>query len=228
MEPLRHWNKLKTPPPTALKSIQAGRLKGKTDINPQWRYQAMTEAFGPAGMGWKYTIERLWTEPGTEGQVCAFALVQVQVKEGEAWSEAVPGIGGSMLIEKETKGLHTSDEAFKMAVTDALSVALKMFGVGADIYLGMNDSKYGKAPKEEPRQEHVPQAGTVARQLHDELMSRYFGQTWEANAKLKEVSGFTDKDGNERFLTLQDLCHPKVSDKWVSGALRKLTETKAA
>ena len=43
----------------------------------------------------------------------------------------------------EKSGPHVSDEAFKMALTDALSVALKMIGVAADIYLGLFDgSKY--------------------------------------------------------------------------------------
>jgi len=132
------WESLSRPPKEALKPIAAGRLKGKTDINPQWRYKAMTEAFGPCGVGWKYEIERLWTEPGTDGQVFAFAKVNLytMVKEKDFWSDAIPGIGGSMLIEKESKGLHSSDEAFKMAVTDALSVAMKMLGVAAEIYLG--------------------------------------------------------------------------------------------
>jgi hypothetical protein len=48
-----------------------------------------------------------------------------------------------MLIVQESAGLHTSDEAYKMATTDALSVAMKQLGVAADIYLGHNnESKY--------------------------------------------------------------------------------------
>lgn len=142
---MQYWNKLHTPPPTALKAIEAGRLKGKSDINPQWRYQAMTETFGPCGIGWRYEIAKLWTEPATEGQVFAFAQVNVYVRHDGEWSTPVPGVGGSMLIEKERAGLHDSDEGFKMAVTDALSVALKMFGVAAEVYLGNYDgSKYRK------------------------------------------------------------------------------------
>lgn len=153
MNNLETWNKFNKPPLTALKTIGAGRLKGKSDINPQWRLQAMTEAFGPCGIGWKYTIDKLWTEAGTEGQVCAFAMVSVYIpatttKDG--WADPVPGIGGSMLITKEKAGLYTSDEAYKMAVTDALSVAFKALGVAAEIYLGNFDgSKYLNQPKED-------------------------------------------------------------------------------
>ena len=141
------WDALRQPPKEALKPIQAGRLKGKTDINPQWRYEAMTDQFGPCGIGWKYEIKRLWTEPGPEGQVFAFAEVLVYFKKDgtggpipdDVWSDPVPGIGGSMMVIKEKAGLHANDEGYKMAITDALSVALKMLGVAADIYQGRWD-----------------------------------------------------------------------------------------
>ena len=147
------WDALKRPPTGALREIRGGRLNGKTDINPQWRMQAMTEQFGPVGDGWRYTIDRLWLEPATEGQVAAFAQVSLYFRwpEGE-WCDPIPGIGGSMFIEQERGGLHTSDEAFKMAVTDALSVAMKALGVAADIYAGLWDgSKYRDMPANAPQ-----------------------------------------------------------------------------
>ena len=150
MNNLEIWNKFNKPPLTALKKISGGRMNNKTDINPVWRMQVMTETFGPCGVGWRYTIDKLWLEPGTEEQVCAFALVTVFVKQGGGWSEPIPGIGGSMLVEKTKSGPYTSDEAYKMAVTDALSVAFKSLGVAAEIYLGNFDgSKYLNQPKEE-------------------------------------------------------------------------------
>lgn len=152
MENKRIWDQLRTPPKKALKAITGGRLKGMTDIKPQWRYDALTEVFGPCGEGWNYTIEKLWTQGGEEGQVFAFAQVQFKYKEREEWSESIPGIGGSMLIEKDKWGLHHNDEAFKMAVTDALSVAVKMIGVGSDIYMGNTKGDGGKysKPSNEP------------------------------------------------------------------------------
>lgn len=149
MDNLKLWNAVKRPPASALKEIKGGRLSGMTDIKPQWRYQAMTELFGPCGTGWSYTIERLWTEPGCDGQVMAFAQVFVQyIKVDGTASAPIPGVGGSMLVTKEKAGLHTSDEGFKMAITDALSTALKVLGVGADIYSGMWDgTKYKEEVK---------------------------------------------------------------------------------
>jgi hypothetical protein len=152
MEKMKLWSAVCQPPKSALKEISAGRLRGKTDINPQWRYKAMTEQFGPCGIGWKYEISRLWTEPGPQEQVFAFAEIKLFLRDADAWSEPIPGIGGSMLVEMESKGLHASDEGYKMAVTDALSVAMKMIGVAGDIYAGLwNGSKYIKdAPPATP------------------------------------------------------------------------------
>lgn len=145
------YEKMRRPPETALREIKGGRMNGKTDINPQWRYEVMDSTFGACGIGWKYEIVKLWTEPAPGGQVMAFSEIKVYTNIGDGWSAPIPGIGGSMLIEQEAKGLHVSDEGFKMATTDALSVALKMLGVAADVYSGLtNGSKYKDVPKPEP------------------------------------------------------------------------------
>ena len=136
------WNKVCRPPEDALKKITGGRLSGMTDISPQWRYKIMTEVFGPCGSGWKYEIVKFWShEAGDE--TLAFCQVNLYYRKDGEWSEAVPGIGGSMLTAIEKRGAYHSDECYKMALTDALSVAMKTLGVAADIYSGMWDgSKY--------------------------------------------------------------------------------------
>lgn len=143
-ENMTNWRKMCKPPADALKKIPAGRLKGKSDINPQWRYEVMTEVYGPCGVGWKLEINKLWREQGSHDQVMCFADVSVYTKEKEVWSGAIPGIGGSMLVTKESAGLHTMDEGYKMAVTDGLGTAMKLLGVAADVYRGQMDTKYSK------------------------------------------------------------------------------------
>lgn len=136
------YNAVRTPPPTALKQISGGRLKGMTDINPMWRIKTMTEQFGPCGEGWKYTIDRIWLEHGANGEIAAFALISLYYRiEGE-WSEPIPGIGGSGFVNKETGGMYTDDECYKKALTDALSVACKALGVAADVYWQADKTKY--------------------------------------------------------------------------------------
>ena len=149
MEAIEIYKKLSQPPKGALREIKAGDLKGKTDINPQWRYEAMTETFGLVGLGWKYEIQKLWTEPGANGETLAFAQVAVFVRDPDTkeWSDPIVGIGGSKLINKFSAGPKSNDEGYKMAVTDAFSTSLKMIGVAADIYAGRWDgSKYNEEP----------------------------------------------------------------------------------
>lgn len=149
------YESLARPPKDALREIQAGKLKGKTDINPQWRYKAMTEKFGLVGIGWKYEVQKLWTEAGAGNEKLAFAQVAVFVKDGDAWSEPIVGIGGSKLVQFEKGAAVSNDEGYKMAVTDAFSTALKMIGVAADIYADKWDgSKY----KDEPQTPPLPQS----------------------------------------------------------------------
>lgn len=140
---MAYWQKMARPPASTLKTIKGGRLNGMTDIKPQWRYQVMTETFGPIGIGWRFDIVKAWTSDGPDGQVAQFAEVHLYVRHNGEWSDAIPGIGGSMLVAKERSGPHMSDEAVKMAVTDALGSCMKMLGVAADIYMGQWDgSKY--------------------------------------------------------------------------------------
>lgn len=127
------YNKLKVVPSEAIKPIQNGRLKGKSDINPMWRIKTMTEHFGVCGIGWKYVITKQWTETyGTETK--AYCNIELFVKVDGQWSDAIQGTGGSSEVTMERNGSYVSDECYKMALTDALSVAMKALGVGADIY----------------------------------------------------------------------------------------------
>ena len=156
-EAIKIYESLSRPPKDALRQIEAGKLKGKTDINPQWRYKAMTEKFGLVGCGWKYEVQKLWTEQGAGSEKLAFAQVAVFVKDGDKWSEPIVGIGGSRLVQLEKGAAVSNDEGYKMAVTDAFSTALKMLGVAADIYAGRWDgSKYKESLP--PQVEAVKQA----------------------------------------------------------------------
>ena len=144
-----YYDKLKTVPQTALKTIQAGRLKGKSDINPQWKYERMTEVFGPCGIGWKYIPISDKQVPCADGQIMLFVEIALYIKEKDVWSEAIPGFGGDFIVKKENSGLYYNDEAYKMATTDALGYAMKMIGLAADVYRGLaNDSKYGREPQQ--------------------------------------------------------------------------------
>lgn len=177
MSNLDNWERMRKPPKDALKSIRGGRLTGMTDINPQWRYQIMTEVYGPCGEGWDYAIDKLWLEPGVNGTIAAFAQITLRIYSEEltplgqtSRTQNIPGIGGSMFIAEEKNGLRVNDEAYKMAVTDALSVAMKMLGVGADIYMGRYDgSKYAE---EKPLKAPILPSDGIAEDLGSKNVDR--------------------------------------------------------
>lgn len=155
MDNLKIYEAARAVPPEAQKSIQAGRLKGMTDINPVWRVKKLTELFGPCGVGWWYEIKdkQLIDDPAT-GQTAAFVdiLLYYVDPESGAVSHAIPGTGGSSFVAKEKNGPYMSDECYKMALTDAISVAAKALGVGADVYWSRGATKYSEPAPKQPEE----------------------------------------------------------------------------
>lgn len=143
MEKMDIYNRVRSVPDEAKKAISAGRLKGMTDINPMWRIKKLTEEFGPCGIGWWTKITDRWTETIGD-ETCAFVDLELYIKVGDEWSKPITGSGGSKLATKERSGVYVSDECYKMAETDALSVACKKLGIGADVYFSADRTKYSQ------------------------------------------------------------------------------------
>lgn len=143
MDNLEIYRSVQAVPENAQKKIAAGRLKGFTDINPMWRILKLTEMFGPCGTGWKVEIVNQSIADGANGLKTAHVVINLFVRtEDGGWSEAIPGVGGASYVSQEHSGLYVSDECFKMAFTDAISVACKMLGFGADVYWSSGRTKY--------------------------------------------------------------------------------------
>lgn len=182
-------------PADALKEIKAGRLRGMSDVNPMWRMKRMTEIFGPCGIGWKYTIDRQWVEVYGEEVKC-FCNVSLYVRDPETkeWSDAIPGNGGSAIVSKEKGGSYVNDEGYKMALTDALSIAMKPLGIGGNIWYGPkakghNESKYehyttDAAAQPQPQQQPQTVAGVFTgaqlQQAIDEMKAATTNEQFQA------------------------------------------------
>lgn len=161
---VRHWLKLcKTDPNHTKPFRKAGGFSG-TDISPAYRIQRLTEEFGPCGQGWGYAIHERWRETfpvkrknakgDYESTDKDFVFVQLSLwwTDGEDRYETGPQIGGTECTE-------APDEAYKMAVTDALGKCALLLGVAADVYLGFFDgSKYQRQHNrdEAPRPQQAP------------------------------------------------------------------------
>lgn len=141
------WEKLgKTDPAHTKGFTRGGGFKG-TAIKPMWSYKRMTEEFGPCGTGWGIGQPSFQVVPGPEGEVLVFCTASIWYGEEK---HTVYGVGGDKAVGKNKYGLQTDDEAFKKAFTDAITNALKMIGVGADVHMGMfDDSKYVNTLRQE-------------------------------------------------------------------------------
>lgn len=143
-ENTKYWDILGRTDPAHTKSFKrAGGFSG-TAIKPMWAYRRMTEEFGPAGKGWG--VEKPTFETVTAGdEILVYCTVEAWWKETEDGDRHhVFGVGGDRVLTKRSNGnLFQDDEAFKKAFTDALTNALKLIGVGADVHMGMfDDNKY--------------------------------------------------------------------------------------
>ena len=147
------YERVRGVPAEAKKAIEAGRLKGKSDINPMWRIKKLTEVFGPVGFGWYTEVVKSWTEVDENSDVAVFVDINLYVQKDGQWSKPIYGNGGNKLISHERKyenGVpvvvpYLDDDAYKKAYTDAISVAAKALGVGADVYFEKDVTKYDVA-----------------------------------------------------------------------------------
>ena len=202
MNNLELYDKFRKVPETAKKNISGGRLQGMTDINPMWRIKTLTEEFGVCGFGWYYEIVDQWLETAmAKDEITANVKINLYVKQGDEWSKPIVGIGGSMLVANEKKGLYVNDECYKMALTDAISVACKSLGIGADVYWNKDNTKYNDSKKE--NQEATLKAKTLT---YREKLIIYLSESGLSFAEVAKDYGLNGKTTEERFKeVLEDL-----------------------
>ena len=193
------------PPDDALKLIDFGKLKGKSDINPQWRYETLTEQFGLCGTGWKFEITDVTQVPVVQtGELMVYLTVNLYVKDGDAWGAAIPGVGGDFVIVKDKNGYHGNDEAYKMALTDALGNAAKMVGVAANIYRGLMETKYERrqsAPAQPKAQAKAQPKAQGGRNEHLKMIADRAKQVGIAPSDVTAIIKFKFKKDSSKDLT---------------------------
>ncbi|EGK03294.1 hypothetical protein [Dysgonomonas mossii] len=195
MENLDLYNKVREVPKEAQKPFNNGRFSG-TDINPMWRIKKLTEEFGICGFGWYYEITDKWLEKGQDDIVAAFVNINLFIKIGEEWSKPIQGTGGNTFVSKNKNGYQVSDECYKMALTDAISVAAKALGVGADIYFSNDRTKYDTPKDTEPKQD------PKATQKTDEPSDIIFEMINKADSQesLKDIwTSYPNYQRNQKF-----------------------------
>lgn len=162
MNNMQIYDAARAVPQEAQKAFDNGSFKG-TDINPMWRIKKLTELFGPCGIGWYYEVVSERSETHHD-QTMAIVDLNLYIKVDGEWSKPIFGTGGNLLVRPTKSGPRASDEGYKMALTDALSVACKALGIGADIYFSKDRTKYtdcAEAPKAAPQE--APERPTNAK-----------------------------------------------------------------
>lgn len=161
---LRYYAYSRSVPKEAQKDFNNGTFSG-TDINPMWRIKTLTEMFGPAGVGWYTEVLSERQEQITEDTTICIVDLNLYIKVDGEWSKPIFGTGGNTLKTKTSKGyIKTTDEGYKMAYTDALGVACKALGIGAEIYWSRDKTKYDNYFTSEQPDENLQKAVELRKQ----------------------------------------------------------------
>lgn len=187
------WDRLgKTDPKHTSKFKRSGGFSG-TAIKPIWSIRSMTEEFGPCGSGWGINEPSFQVVPSTD-ETLVFCTVSIWHGQRE---NVVYGVGGDKVVAKFSSGIRSDDEAFKKAFTDAVTNAMKMIGVGADVHMGLfDDSKYVASLRENP---HVTKPSDIMPEVeYDDN-----GQPLD-NIPVVEGRALPKKDSNQAYKNLQN------------------------
>lgn len=148
------WDKLgKTDPKHTKAFSRAGGFKG-TAIKPMWAYRRMTEEYGACGIGWGINEPTFQVVP-SDGEILVYCTASIWHGKRD---QVVYGVGGDKVASKRRDGAtFCDDEAFKKSFTDAITNALKLIGVGADVHMGLfDDVKYVAEMEHEFAESAVP------------------------------------------------------------------------
>ena len=155
---MRFYGKVQDTPKEAQRPYNNGRFSG-TDINPMWRIKKLTEVFGPVGFGWwTQNVKYNFVEAVETKETAVFCELELIVVDPDTNEESKPiyGVGGNTFVAQRKSGPQSSDEAMKMAYTDALSIACKALGFSHDIYFQADKTKYTVADvSNEPSEENI-------------------------------------------------------------------------
>jgi len=156
MNNLDLWDRVSKTNPDHTK--KAGRF---TAIDAYQQIRTATAEFGPVGEGWGWQVQ-------SEQVIDGHAIVRIRF-----WWMQGDGDGHAGSYEEYGTAIisRMKDEAFKSALTDAITKALSRLGFNADVFLGKFDSnKYVEERKREIKKEETVNAYEVHKTLFDQVM----------------------------------------------------------
>ena len=202
-ENMKLWDSLKETNTKWTKPAQ----NNLTSVNGQYCMMRATEAFGPCGIGWGYTIteERYDEGPEINHETSSYRPITHTLKikfwyklNGEKGE--IEHFGHTPFIMKSKRGPYQDDEAPKKSLTDAIKKCLSMIGVAADIHLGQFDDinyKNEMLLKEELEREKEAEEkeALIKKGLAETIAS--CKETIEASTTIPAINGIYKHDCSE-------------------------------
>lgn len=140
MSNLELWESVEKTNPNQTKKVTFGRAI--TAIDPYHQIKNATNKFGPVGVGWGWSVERVEYLPTNELGLLIRMWHTEKTNTFDQWGQA------SLYIDKAEKKKDT--DCFKKATTDGVTKCLSLIGFNADVFLGkFEDNKYVQELNEE-------------------------------------------------------------------------------
>lgn len=155
-ENMRIWGAVEKTDPAATKAATVSGQK-ITSISGQHMVKRATEIFGPAGLGWGWTVlEERFDQGGQirndKGELLGHEVghtVRIRLwYERDGKRGEVEQYGCTPFAYRSKWGVSTDTEAPKKSLTDAIKKGLAMLGFSADIFLGLFDDRDYVAERE--------------------------------------------------------------------------------
>jgi hypothetical protein len=172
------WHRVEETDPSHTREVTIGRKL--TAIDSYYQIKRCTEQFGAFGDGWGYTLEDKIVTVGTD-TMAVVKMVFWYRKDAERVACA-PIIAMNKLVSAAGK---VDEEAFKKAITDALTKSLSYLGFSADVFMGRyDDNRYVAELKAKGR--------VVEKKQEDQIkLSATLQAAVEAVKLVKDQDGFT-------------------------------------
>jgi hypothetical protein len=132
---LRIWNQVRLTDPNRTKSVKLPGGFKATTVDANWLLERATELFGPAGMGFGWSIVSAFE---TSTNLCTVHLRFWYMLDGARCEFDAIASNASQRTFKDGTA-QADDDAFKKALTDAIKSALTKIGFLADIHQGRHD-----------------------------------------------------------------------------------------
>ena len=185
-----------------------------------WRIKKLTEVFGPCGFGWwTQNVKYNFVKAEQTNETAVFCELELVIVDPETNERSMPiyGVGGNTFVAQRKSGPQSSDEAMKMAYTDALSIACKALGFSHDIYFQADRTKYTNVQEE-------PDTSVLVDRIRKGVAKLTEGMDKEAKEKFTQ-NVIVKNIGDANFISCKDAAKLQALLDELTAIFRK---TKAA